>query len=202
MSRFNLFSGIANTLRFLELFIALLLLSWFLTHLPLSALYLRKLSSFIGNPLFIFAISNAIIAALVAQSGHLTTTDAAADSNNNSDSSLSRVAEEFHQRKTVMNPHESDTSTSKDCCDVTDSNSDLRKFYRRSQSETSKENDEEEKKSARRKLRRSETEKVRYPEDNLSNEEFQRIIEAFIAKQMRFLKEESMEIILHEQTNS
>jgi hypothetical protein len=44
-----------------------------------------------------------------------------------------------------------------------------------------------------KKLRRSETEKVReilYPQDKLSNEEFQRTIEAFIAKQMRFLREE------------
>ncbi|KAF1874751.1 hypothetical protein Lal_00007365 [Lupinus albus] len=182
MSRFN---GIANTLRILELFIALIFLSWFLTHLPLYTHYLRKLSSFIGNPLFIFAISNAIIAALVAQSGQLTTTDDDDDSNNNSDSSLSRVAEEYHHRKMVMNLPEIDTSTGKDSCVVTESNSDLRKFYRRSQSETSKENGEEGKKSARRKLRRSETEKVGYPEDKLSNEEFQRTIEAFIAKQMR-----------------
>ncbi|OIV92705.1 hypothetical protein TanjilG_25137 [Lupinus angustifolius] len=204
MSRFNVFTSITNTLRILELFIALLLFSWFLTHLPLSAHYLHKLSSFIGNPLFIFAISNAIIAALVAQSGQLTTADDDGDTNNTSHSSLSRVAEELHQRKTVTNTHESETSTVTvtDCCVVTESNSDLRKFYRRSQSETSTENDEEGKKPARRKLRRSVTEKVRYPEDKLSNEEFQRTIEAFIAKQMRFLKEESMDIFLHEQTNS
>ncbi|KAI9117115.1 hypothetical protein K1719_011281 [Acacia pycnantha] len=54
------------------------------------------------------------------------------------------------------------------------------------------------------KLRRSETEKKQmenrwenmYPQDKLSSEEFQRTIEAFIAKQMRFTREESLAIVI------
>lgn len=80
--------------------------------------------------------------------------------------------------------------------------SDLAK-YRRSQSEKWK--GEAAGKMVRRKqLRRSETEKRRdqnerenlYPQDKLSNEEFQRAIEAFIAKQMRFLREESSSAVV------
>jgi hypothetical protein len=61
----------------------------------------------------------------------------------------------------------------------------------------------------RKQLRRSETEKLRetekenlYPQDKLSNEEFQRAIDAFIAKQMRFLREESSAIVVHNTSSS
>uniref|UniRef100_M4FCP9 DUF4408 domain-containing protein n=1 Tax=Brassica campestris TaxID=3711 RepID=M4FCP9_BRACM len=56
-------------------------------------------------------------------------------------------------------------------------------------------------------LRRSETEKCReiveacedvpFPEDNLTNEEFQKTIEAFIAKQLIFRRRESLAVVIH-----
>lgn len=83
----------------------------------------------------------------------------------------------------------------------TEASSDLANF-RRSQSEKWK--GEAGKMLRRKQLRRSETEKLLekerenlYPQDKLSNEEFQRTIEAFIAKQMRSLREESSAIVLH-----
>lgn len=86
-----------------------------------------------------------------------------------------------------------------DSCYATYSGNLGRKVYSRSQSlpENVNGKGEDEEQTERQKiLRRSETEKekvreVLYPEDKLSNEEFQRTIEAFIAKQMRFLREES-----------
>lgn len=73
--------------------------------------------------------------------------------------------------------------------------------FRRSQSEKWK--GEAGKMQRRKQLRRSETEKLRetakenlYPQDKLSNEEFQRAIDAFIAKQMRFLREDSSAIVV------
>ncbi|CAG7888361.1 unnamed protein product [Brassica rapa] len=58
-------------------------------------------------------------------------------------------------------------------------------------------------------LRRSETEKCReiveacedvpFPEDNLTNEEFQKTIEAFIAKQLIFRRRESLAVVIHNQ---
>ncbi|CAL9245197.1 unnamed protein product [Arabidopsis halleri] len=63
----------------------------------------------------------------------------------------------------------------------------------------------------KRSLQRSETEKCcretenddleeeekNYPEDNLSNEEFQKTIEAFIAKQRMFRRQESLAVVVH-----
>jgi len=74
--------------------------------------------------------------------------------------------------------------------------------YRRSQSEKIKV-DAAGKPPRRKQLLRSETEKrsdsspeILYPQDELSNEEFQRAIEAFIAKQLRFLREEESSAIV------
>ena len=94
---------------------------------------------------------------------------------------------------------------------VTNSKTDsLVKIYRRSQSE--KLNRDRPEKS-RGVLLRSETEKCQqimisgenrgktwYPEDDLSNEEFQRTIEAFIAKQQRFRRQESLAIVFQDQS--
>ncbi|PIA52743.1 hypothetical protein AQUCO_01000543v1 [Aquilegia coerulea] len=80
-----------------------------------------------------------------------------------------------------------------------------RKSYRRTQSENIKRDEVLQK--PEKKLRRSETEKYRtfggkssVGEKELSNEEFQRTIEAFIAKQAMFRWEESMAVVLHNQS--
>ncbi|KAG6619775.1 hypothetical protein I3842_Q082300 [Carya illinoinensis] len=95
----------------------------------------------------------------------------------------------------------------------TDSDTDIvhvhPKAYRRTQSEKIKRQSQE---KSRGELRRSDTEKCRkgassdekpqesqYPEDKLSNEEFQRTIDAFIAKHWKFHSEESLPIVLHNQ---
>ncbi|CAH8320300.1 unnamed protein product [Eruca vesicaria subsp. sativa] len=83
----------------------------------------------------------------------------------------------------------------------------ITKVFRRSKSEiTSKETQET---AAKPLLRRSETEKCReiveaceevpFPEDNLTNEEFQKTIEAFIAKQLIFRRRESLAVVIHNQ---
>ncbi|KAF5199807.1 hypothetical protein FRX31_010606 [Thalictrum thalictroides] len=79
-----------------------------------------------------------------------------------------------------------------------------RKSYRRTQSENVKHEILE---KPEKELRRSETEKCRtfdrkksVGENELSNEEFQRTIEAFIAKQAMFRWEESMAIVLQNQS--
>lgn len=84
------------------------------------------------------------------------------------------------------------------------------KLYRRSQSEKL---NRDRSKQSRGVLQRSETEKCKqivisgenrvgtwYPEDELSNEEFQRTIEAFIAKQQRFRRQESLNIVFQDQS--
>ncbi|KAE9597858.1 hypothetical protein Lal_00029543 [Lupinus albus] len=211
---YNFFTTISKTLRILQLFLTLFLLSWILTRLPfalhISAIYSRKLFSLLANPLFIFALSNAIIAALVAQSRRLSAAD------NNASGHLNRntvtghvtppsetdyqprdVAEvEYQEKEVIYETRRIDVDRTVENSERDYLDSDLKK-YRRSLSEKWKEDVAG--KIMRRKFRRSETEKRPenlYPEDKLSNEEFQRTIEDFIAKQMRFLKEESSTIVV------
>ncbi|KAL5713287.1 hypothetical protein ACHQM5_015379 [Ranunculus cassubicifolius] len=63
------------------------------------------------------------------------------------------------------------------------------KKYQRSQSEKTKQKE----KPKQKELRRWKTERSR--EEEMSNEEFNRTIEAFIAKQVKFIREESMAIV-------
>ncbi|KAK7406741.1 hypothetical protein VNO78_08371 [Psophocarpus tetragonolobus] len=171
----NIFSSITKTLRILELFFSLFFLLWFLTRLPFA---LRVSAQYLHSPLVVFAVSNAIIAALLAQSRRFDQSNSA---------SLAAEAEHMHHQI-------SDTCTANDSCAATDP--DLGNVNCRSLSERK---DEGQNKTVRRELGRSETEKAReksYPQDKLSNEEFRRTIEAFIAKQMRLLQEESLTISL------
>ncbi|XP_058772732.1 uncharacterized protein LOC131646784 [Vicia villosa] len=180
-STYNIFTGITKTLRLLELCLVLLFFFWILNRLPFA---LSISADFLRSPLFIFALSNAIIVALLFSSS------SAADS-------ASPVEERLEcQDKQIRETCSEDV----DSCavTVTDSGNLQGKVYCRSQSlpEITNEEGENEKDTSSRKLQRSETEtKVReilYPQDKLSNEEFQRTIEAFIAKQMRFLREEEL----------
>jgi len=184
MSTHNLFSSITKLLRLLELCLALLFFLWIVTRLPF---FLSISSDFFQSPLFVFALSNAIIAALLAQSDLLSSSS----SSSSATDSAALVEEQIKDS--------SKYDIGIDSCYALGSGNLGRKVYSRSQSlpENVNAKGENEEQTERQKLlRRSETEKekvmeVLYPEDKLSNEEFQRTIEAFIAKQMRFLREES-----------
>ncbi|CAJ1930246.1 unnamed protein product [Sphenostylis stenocarpa] len=170
----SMVNSITKTLRTLELCVALFFLLWFLTRLPLA---LRLSADYLRNPLVVFAVFNAIIATLLAQSRRFA----------QSVSDTSVAEEEQYQI--------GDTCVNSDS-DVAADHLDTRKVYYRSLSEGKGEDGY---KTAGRELQRSETEKAReksYPQDKLSNEEFRRTIEAFIAKQMRLLREESLAISL------
>ncbi|KAK7360046.1 hypothetical protein VNO77_02018 [Canavalia gladiata] len=210
----NIFVAISKALRILELCILLILLSWILMRLPfalaLSAQFLRRIAAFAATPLFVFAVSNAIIAALLAQSGRSSDHHSAdglyrefLNSRNNATTPppqasvppACEAAEVEFQDKQVI------AETVQDRAYAGAGVKSESSKYRRSQSEKWK--GDAAKVPRRRQLRRSETEKRReespeilYPHDKLSNEEFQLAIEAFIAKQMRFLREESSAIVV------
>ncbi|KAG4939257.1 hypothetical protein AAZX31_16G121200 [Glycine max] len=206
----DIFAVFSKALRILELCLVLVLLSWILTRLPfalaLSAEFLRRLIAFAASPLVVFAVSNAIIAALLAQSRRLSAPHSA--------DSLYR--EFLHTRTAVTEPHAPPSPPPSppppepefhDKQVIVETVHDAPSAgaaakYRRSQSEKIKV-DAAGKLPRRKQLRRSETEKrgeclpeILYPQDELSNEEFQRAIEAFIAKQLRFLREESSAIVV------
>ncbi|XP_028760357.1 uncharacterized protein LOC114719070 [Neltuma alba] len=161
----------------------------------LSLLLLRQFSLFLSSPLFVFFLSNAIIATLVAKSGPPPAPAPLPMPTPKFTTSSSKTRAPI--KLTPVAIKDTDSKAGLD--------SDFAKVYRRTQSEKLKEECPE---RTQQKLRRSETEKKHmengresmYPQDNLSNEEFQRTIEAFIAKQMRFLREESLAIVIQNQS--
>ncbi|CAG7865150.1 uncharacterized protein LOC103841013 [Brassica rapa] len=109
--------------------------------------------------------------------------------------SIPTVAREDH----VTTEPEKETVTVTDV--VKDYSPPPTKVYRRSKSEKQRQDT-----VTKPSLRRSETEKCRetvkqceevpFPEDNLTNEEFQKTIEAFIAKQLIFRRRESLAVVI------
>ncbi|KAI3669578.1 hypothetical protein L6452_40826 [Arctium lappa] len=231
------FRKIARLFRLVELFLAVVLLSWISSRLPflikISGEYFRQLLSIIVSPLFIFLVGNVIVLTLVVKSGQLTGNPSTVGNDgsdlyeeivNNVSEDVPPVLEQkeiVYQDKRII----SEVNTKPipgNCCNeneievrnklTADSIPDLDpKIYRRSQSENLMKREcflELDKLCG--KLKRSETEvgrrKVDTPAeveavenvvDELSNEEFQRRIEGFIARQVRFHQEEKLAIVPH-----
>ncbi|XP_010557781.1 PREDICTED: uncharacterized protein LOC104826664 [Tarenaya hassleriana] len=131
----------------------------------------------------------------------------------------------YDDKQVIVTETNSNSNSKSDACEEqafrdaeTDSDSetedhraDQPKIYLRSKSEVKLKQSPEI--GAERSLRRSETEKCGrmeeveaeerdYPEDELSNEEFQKTIEAFIAKQLMFHRREFQAVVLHNQASS
>lgn len=182
-------------LRIAEIFLLLLLLTWTSTRLPFAlrttADYLRRLLSVVVSHLFIFFLSNAIVLILFFKSRslflhHMTFQDhreiISLDFCQDFVAGESlRPAEEvvvYQDKRTIL--------------EVTKV-----RVHKRSQSENFR-------REIKSELRRSETtEKMPRRSaaevvDELSNEEFQRAIDAFIAKQIKFHQQEKLAIVLHQ----
>ncbi|XWS42091.1 hypothetical protein CRYUN_Cryun17cG0138900 [Craigia yunnanensis] len=221
MRRYNRLRSLTKVFRFLELLLALLFLAWTFERVPFAVKifgeFVLKLRGVIASPLFVFLVCNVIIVTLFAKSGIFSAV-------NNADSKLyeeiiknaenrskSESQEEIvYQDKEIISEVNTCTPTCEEMEPESESDSDAKvdnpRVYRRSMSEKLAVRKSEE--EVKKELRRSETEKCRkienideklFPEDELSNEEFQRTIEDFIAKQLRFRREESMPIVLQSQ---
>jgi len=197
----------------------------------ISGEYFRQLSGVIASPLFVFLLCNVIIVTLLAksgrffcqnQSGHNGETELyeeiiknSGDHNKSQSETVppahSPEAIVYHDKQIITamitTAREDDANMFSDSDMDSDSDLEHPKAYRRTQSE--KFNRESCEKSCE-KLRQSETEKCRKgvksednlaPEDELSNEEFQRTIEAFIARQLTFRRQESLPIVLRNQSS-
>jgi len=185
---------IVKVLRYAEMCVVLVLVSRLSINLPFtlknSTDYFRN---FMGSPRFVFFLGNVIIITLFAQSGHF--------SNHTSEkpSPEPDLYLEFLQHSTITQNlilHNNNRKAKGKKIDpaMTESSLEMvQKDYRRCQSEIVKRVVENEKPT--RVLQRCETEKVvdkknLYPEDGMSNDEFRRKIEAFIARQQRLRTEE------------
>ncbi|KAM7520166.1 hypothetical protein LguiB_019128 [Lonicera macranthoides] len=223
IQRYNRLRNIAKLFRLIEFCLALIFLSWISAHLPLavriSGEYFRILLSLVVSPLFIFLLCNAIVIALLANSGQFSYGEPHlfedfvihSETNVNFTLESSPVPETetivYEDKNIICGVKKSNTIPSEDKIEVTDDTVFNRKVLRRSQSENVKIVSSE---KQRVKLRRSETEKCeKYfrcgdeisPEavemvEELSNEEFNGMIEAFIAKQVKFHQEEKFAIVV------
>ncbi|MFQ6634147.1 hypothetical protein Gotur_010620 [Gossypium turneri] len=220
MRKYNRLRSIAKVFRIFEVLSALLFLAWTAERVPfavkISGEFVLKLGGIIASPFFVFLICNVIIITLIAKSGIFSAVRNA-DSKvceeiiKTADTQFKSVSQEeiVYQDKEIIS--EVNTST-RECEDMepepepesdSDFEADNPRVYRRSKSEKL------EREKVKKELRRSESEKKcrkienmdekLFPEDDLSNEEFQRAIEDFIAKQLRFRREESLSIVLQSQ---
>ncbi|KAF8047421.1 hypothetical protein N665_3046s0002 [Sinapis alba] len=237
------FHSIGFLFRITEICLALLLLCWIFTSLPfavqISGVFLRRLTSVVSSPLFMFVLGNSIVVALLTTKSTVFSAASAIDGGTETDiydafirtgenrvisSDVGYLTEEIivYDDKQIINTEtdsnsnptaaredHAETEPEKNYVSVTDSPRDhpLTKVFRRSKSEISAKQCRET--VSKPLLRRSETEKCReivesceevpFPEDNLTNEEFQKTIEAFIAKQLIFRRRESLAVVIHNQ---
>ncbi|KAJ4964822.1 hypothetical protein NE237_016671 [Protea cynaroides] len=245
MLRYRRLRKMANLFRCFEVFLALVLFSWFSTRLPvafrISGQFFRELSGVLVSPRFVFLVGNAIILTLFVKSGKFfaqgfSPNTSAADylydefvKNNSDNNTRQKPRSDNNLLQSPATEPEEITCDDKDTMpeeegvirtlsihaytDEHEAPSDSKIIFRRSRSENMKmklKRDTEEKPP--RELRRSETETCRklgrdaekaaeemasYAEESMSNEEFQRTVDAFIAMHQKFRREEeSMDIVL------
>ncbi|XP_047161558.1 uncharacterized protein LOC124831575 [Vigna umbellata] len=183
---------VASLLRIIEVCAVLVLVSRFSMQLPVavrnSGEYFRDLSLFMNSPRFVFLVGNIIIIALFAQFS----------ARGNNVVPEPNLYQEFIQNTTKNQEAVAEYSGKKQRMKTGEANIGLEKGYRRCETEILRQ-------KRRRVLRRCETEKERKkiegvpveevariscPEDGMTNEEFRRTVEAFIAREQRIRREE------------
>ncbi|KAE8685980.1 putative Phosphatidic acid phosphatase family protein [Hibiscus syriacus] len=206
MRRYNRLRSLANAFRFLELLLASLFLAWAFGRVPflvnINGEFILKLGGVVASPLFVFLVCNVIIVTLIAKSGIFS---AFGNADSKIYDEITKIAENrsksesqeeivYQDKETISEPNTT-TLTCEEMKPESESDSDTEtdnpRVYRRSKSEKLPIRKTEE--QVKKELRRSETEKCHkmentdeelFPEDELSNEEFQRTIEDFIAKHL------------------
>lgn len=185
--------------------------------------YSRQILSFFSRPLVVFVFFNAIVAAVASKTDRLgdqTPSDGDYTDDlyeemvklNESRSNLSTSQDNqehkeiiFQDKQIVISSTPAPRISSVSASSGSEKAVKCPKVYRRTKSEKMPKRHQMAGTSGRQ-LRRSETTKLRnvgfsvdhefHWNDELSNDEFQRAIEEFIAKQLRFHREESMAIVL------
>ncbi|XP_027355028.1 uncharacterized protein LOC113864957 [Abrus precatorius] len=206
---------ITSLLRFVEVCAVLLLISRFSLKLPVavksSSEYFRDLSLFMNSPRFIFLIGNVIIITLFAQFSaqgserNVPESDLYQEFIKNTKNQGDPEKQKIKTEDVIDEDKRKYPETEKQRMKTGEANIGLEKRYRRCQTEILSE-------KRRRVLRRCDTEinkksvererdsrkdvaRICYPEDKMSNEEFRRTVEAFIAKQQRMQREEDYHLV-------
>ncbi|KAB5556845.1 hypothetical protein DKX38_007754 [Salix brachista] len=256
--KYNLVQTLTKLFRLLEFCLAMILLSWIFNQLPfavkISGEYFRRLAGIIASPIFVFLLSNGIIATLIAKSGRFPGVNYGADNADtqlheelikNTDNNRNCPKPFLSQNRNVLLPHAAtatatasetikkveevvfqekhiiiseentfistrekeneDHDPEADMYADPDSDSENLKIRRTMSEEMGRKSYVKEK----RQLRRSETEKLGSEEeilfrreDELNDEEFHRAIEEFIARHLRFRRQESMSVVVQNQSSN
>uniref|UniRef100_A0A6N2N3L0 DUF4408 domain-containing protein n=1 Tax=Salix viminalis TaxID=40686 RepID=A0A6N2N3L0_SALVM len=252
--KYNLVQTLTKLFRLLEFCLAMILLSWIFNQLPfavkISGEYFRRLAGIIASPIFVFLLSNGIIATLIAKSGRFPGVNYGADNadtqlheelikntDNNrncpkpflsqnpnvllphaatASETIKKVEEVVFQEKHIIISEENtfistrekeneDHDPEADMYADPDSDGENLKIRRTMSEEMGRKNYVKEK----RQLRRSETEKLGSEEeilfrreDELNDEEFHRAIEEFIARHLRFRRQESMSVVVQNHSSN
>ncbi|KAG8383360.1 hypothetical protein BUALT_Bualt04G0004400 [Buddleja alternifolia] len=200
--RFSSLREIKKLFRVTEIFLILIFLTWSSTHLPVavkvSGEYFRQLANIVVSHLFVFLLSNVIVLTLIFNSRHFFPHQSF---QNLGEIDVEELCGEFIEFSCEAPSQRSEEIVYEEKRTVIEVTSEV-KVHRRSQSESlRREKMMSLEEDSGKQLRRSETEKRRKVVDDggetvvdeLSNEEFQRAIEAFITKQIKFHKQEKIE---------
>ncbi|GFP96538.1 hypothetical protein PHJA_001797900 [Phtheirospermum japonicum] len=190
-SRYRQLQRITTLIRLVEVFVFMIVVSRFSSQFALtlkgSGEYFKGITLTLISPRFVFLLGNAIIIVLFLKSGRFS-----AKSGEKTVDFYDEYAEKCRKTKSHQNLEEKKGSGAEG-----------RKIVRCRSENLERERRQED--ECRRDLRRSVTElrqestdcrrrlaaeKCSYAEDEMSNEEFRRTVEAFIARQQRFLREE------------
>ncbi|KAK7341462.1 hypothetical protein VNO80_24392 [Phaseolus coccineus] len=178
---------VASLLRIIEVCAVLVLVSRFSMQLPVavrnSGEYFRDLSLFMNSPRFVFLIGNIIIIALFAQFS----------AQGNNVVQEPNLYQELVQNTTKNQEVVAEYSRKKQRMKTGEAKISLEKGYRRCEREKRRgvlRRCESESEKGRKKIEGVPVEEVARPEDGMSNEEFRRTVEAFIAREQRIRREE------------
>ncbi|XP_076937576.1 uncharacterized protein LOC143605299 [Bidens hawaiensis] len=180
LARYRMFSNITKLFQLIELFVAVTLISWSSTQLPLvikfSSEYVLAYSSYFTNQHVVFVLGNVIVVVCYMLSR---------------DPDSSKIVLESGSQNDVVKYISNDLMTSCHKPVIGNEEKEIKRFQRTK-------SDKLNRRMPVKELRRSVTE-MRRSEDsmkaveNLSNEEFRIAVETFIKKQQRLLKEQSMD---------
>ncbi|GFP83638.1 hypothetical protein PHJA_000507300 [Phtheirospermum japonicum] len=198
----NALPKIKRLLRIIEIILILVFLTSATTRLPLAVKaageYLRRLVFIVVSPFFIFLLGNVIVLTLFFKSRH-DLFGSQHDHHHYQNSPISTDTLFDFRQEIVSNIDESRNGQSSEDNIVFQDKQTIFEVTR----STSKVVDDYNSSGCGMQLHRSETETVGGVEvaaemvDGLSNEEFKREVEAFIARQIKFHQQEKLAIVLH-----
>ncbi|XP_076912275.1 uncharacterized protein LOC143570528 [Bidens hawaiensis] len=181
LARYRMFSNTTKFFQLIELFVAVALISWSSTRLPLvikfSSEYALAFSSYFTNQHVVFLVGNVIVVVCYMLS-------------RDPDSSTElESGSQYDVVKYISN----DKTTSSQVTETTETQ--IKRFQRTKSDKMKRRVPVKELRRSVTEMKRSEDSRERSIQavENLSNEEFQIAVEAFIKKQQRLLKEQSMD---------